>query len=249
MTTNGTDALLVQSTSPPALKVLAPSRISDLPTAEKPRERLQHYGAGVLSTAELLAILVRTGTQGASALEVGQQLVNRFGLAGLVHANIDELCAVPGCGPAKAIEIKAALELGRRLGAHAPGETIHISAPADAAGLLMTEMSLLEQEHLRVVLLNTRHHVMTVHEVYKGSVSTSQVRIAEVFREAVRRNCPSIIVVHNHPSGDPTPSRDDIHLTRQLVGAGKLLEVSVIDHLIIGAQRWISLREKHLGFD
>jgi DNA repair protein RadC len=223
-------------------------RLRDMPNGEKPRERLEHYGAGALATAELLAIVLRTGRQGANALDIGQQLMAEFGLPGLARASIDELCRTPGCGRAKAVQIKAAIELGRRLMVQAPAELVQISTPADAAAMLLPEMALLEQEHLRVVLLNARNHVVGVHEVYKGSVSASPVRVAEVFREAVRRNCASIIVAHNHPSGDPTPSREDVHVTRQIVSAGQLLDIDVLDHLIIGHDRWISLRERGQGF-
>ncbi len=220
----------------------------DLPHSEKPRERLVRYGAGVLATAELLAILLRSGRPGASALDVGRQMVAHFGLAGLARASVHELSSVPGCGPAKAAQIQAAIELGRRLVAGAPDETLQIASPADAAEVLSPDMTFLEQEHLRVVLLNIKNHVLAVHEVYKGSVNASQVRVSEVFREAVRCNSPTIIVAHNHPSGDPSPSADDVQVTRQIVEAGRLLDIDVLDHIIIGRHRWVSLRERGLGF-
>jgi DNA repair protein RadC len=226
----------------------AAPRIRDMPATEKPRERLVSYGPTVLGTAELLAILLRTGRPGASALHLAQQLVADFGLAGLVRASVDELCRVPGCGTAKAVEIKAAIELGRRLAVQAPGETLQVSSPSEVASVLAAEMAYLEQEHLRVVLLNTKNHILGVHEVYKGSVNASLVRVGEIFREPVRRNCPSVIVAHNHPSGDPAPSAEDIHVTRQIVQAGKLLDIEVLDHIIIGHHRWVSLRERGLGF-
>jgi DNA repair protein RadC len=206
------------------------------------------HGPAALATAELLAILAGTGTKGASALDVGHELLARFDLGGLARSNVDEMCSVPGCGPAKAIRIMAAFELGRRVAVGRSGELPQLRCPADAAGLLQAEMSLLEQEHLRVVLLNVKNHVMGVHEVYKGSVSASLVRVSEVFREAVRRNCPAIIVVHNHPSGDPSPSAEDIHITRQLADAGRLLDIELLDHIIIGQHRWVSLRERGMGF-
>ena len=225
-----------------------PSLICDLPVHDKPRERLQRYGAGVLATNELLAILLRTGRQGASALDVGMQLVTAFGLAGLARASVEDLCRVPGCGPTKAVQIKAAIELGRRLLVQAPDQRLQVLVPADIAAVLMPEMAGLEQEHLRVVLLNVKHHVLGVHEVYKGNVKASLVRIGELFREAVRRNAAAVILVHNHPSGDPTPSAEDIQVTRQAVQAGRLLDIDVLDHLVIGDSRWISLRERGLGF-
>jgi DNA repair protein RadC len=223
-------------------------RLRDLPDGERPRERLERFGAGALATAELLAIVMATGRQGASALSVGQELVARFGLGGLARSTLEELCAVAGCGPAKAVQIKAALELGRRLVVQLPAEPMRLQSPAEVAALLAPEMSFLEQEHLRVVLLNAKNHLLAIHEVYKGSVSSSPVRVGEVFREAIRKNCPSIILAHNHPSGDPAPSPDDVRITRQVVAAGQLLDIEVLDHLVIGDRRWVSMRERGLGF-
>ncbi len=223
--------------------------IQDLPADERPRERLQQYGAAALSNAELLAIIIRMGVEGQSAVVLGQQLLAHFnGLRGLAQASIDEICALKGVGPAKAVQIKAALELGRRLIVEAPEERPQITSPADAANLVMLDMSLLEQEHLWVLLLDTRNHVVDVVRLYQGSVNTSLVRVAEIFREAIKRNCVAIIVAHNHPSGDPTPSPEDVRLTRQIYEAGKLLDIELLDHLIIGHQRFVSMKERGLGF-
>lgn len=223
--------------------------IQDLPVDERPRERLQQYGAASLSNAELLAIIIRMGVEGQSAVVLGQQLLAHFnGLRGLARASIDEICALRGVGPAKAVQIKAALELGRRLIVEAPEERPQITSPADAANLVMLDMSLLEQEHLWVLLLDTRNYVVDVVRLYQGSVNTSLVRVAEVFREAIKRNCVAIIVAHNHPSGDPTPSPEDVRLTRQIYEAGKLLDIELLDHLIIGHQRFVSMKERGLGF-
>jgi DNA repair protein RadC len=219
-----------------------------MPSREKPRERFLRLGAPALSTAELLAILLGSGLRGASALDLGQAIVARFGLGGLGKAGVEDLGRLPGLGPARALRIGAAVELGRRMASHAPVERRRIRAPADVAGMLSAEMAALEQEHLRVVMLNIRHEVLGVHEVYKGSLSASPVRVAEVFREPIRRNVASIIVVHNHPSGDPDPSPDDVRITRQLVEAGRLLDVEVLDHLVIAERGWASLRERSLGF-
>ncbi|MBK6768036.1 MAG: DNA repair protein RadC [Ardenticatenales bacterium] len=225
------------------------TRIRDLPTDDLPRERLTRHGGGALSTAELVAIVVRSGGRGNSALQIAQDLVARFGLRGLADAPVDDLCTVAGCGPATAVQIKAALELGRRLVVPPPDARHRITAAADIARLLTPEMGSLDQEHLRVVLLTTRHDIVAVHEVYKGSVNQSQVRPAEVFREAIRRNAPAVIVVHNHPSGDPAPSHDDILLTRQLVQVGRLLGVRLLDHVVIARHGWVSLREVGQGFE
>jgi DNA repair protein RadC len=225
---------------------LGPTRIRDLPAGEQPRERLIRYGAGALATAELLAILLRTGLRGSSVLDMAQHIVARFGLAGLARASVAELCQVPGCGEAKAVEIQAAIELGRRLVAQTPDDPPQVTCPADAAALLTPQMGLLEQEHLRVILLNMKNYVLGIHEVYKGSVSASPVRIGEVFREAIRRNGSAMVVAHNHPSGDPTPSTDDIFITRELVQAGELLDVTVLDHVVIARRGWVSMRERGL---
>ena len=224
--------------------------IRDLPQNERPRERLQHIGAQAVATAELLAIVLRTGSGNENALRLAERLLHRFGdLTGLARASLPELQEVHGVGPAKAVEIKAALELGRRLTAQTPEERPRITCPSDAANLLMSEMSLLEQEHLRVLLLNTRNEVLRIHTAYIGSLNTSVVRIAELFRPAIRDNAAYIIVVHNHPSGDPSPSPEDIRVTREIAKAGKLLGIELLDHVVIGQHRFVSLKERRLGFD
>jgi DNA repair protein RadC len=223
--------------------------IHDMPAGERPRERLEHYGPEALSTAELMAILLRTGSQGENVLALATRLLIEFGgLAGLTRASFSELAAVRGMGQAKAAQLKAGLEMGRRLLIAAPDERPQINSPADAANLLMLEMGYLEQEHLRVLMLDTKNRVLGSPTVYKGNVNTSVVRVAEVFREAIRHNSTALIVAHNHPSGDPTPSPEDVRITRQIVEAGNLLGVEVLDHLIIGQGRYVSLKERGLGF-
>ena len=224
-------------------------RISDLHEADRPRERLAALGPQALTNAELLAILLRVGVQGENAVEVGQRLLKKFnGLNGVHRAPFKELMDQHGLGEAKAAQIKAAIELGRRLTLEAPQERPAINSPADAAALIQYEMSALEQEHLRVILLDRRNRVLEVVEVYKGSVNSSQVRVGELFKDAIRANASAIIVAHNHPSGDPTPSPDDVAVTRAIVQAGKLLDVDVLDHLVIGQAKWVSLKERGLGF-
>ncbi len=224
-------------------------RITDLHESERPRERLANLGPQALSNAELLAILLRVGVQGENAVQVGQRLLNRFGgLVGIHRAPYEELLQEHGLGEAKAAQIKAAIELGRRLTVESPEARPTINSPADAAALVQYEMSGLEQEHLRVLLLDTRNHLLDIAEVYKGSVNSSQVRVGEIFKAALRRSASAIIVVHNHPSGDPTPSPDDVAVTRAFVQAGKLLDLEVLDHLVIGQGRWVSLKERGLGF-
>jgi DNA repair protein RadC len=179
-------------------------RITDLHEAERPRERLASLGPQALSNAELIAILLRVGVPGENAVQVGQRLLQKFGgLAGLHRAPIEELTGQHGIGEAKAAQVKAAIELGRRLTLESPEARPTINSPADAAALVQYEMSALEQEHLRVILLDTRNHVLDTVEVYHGSVNSSQVKVGEVFKAAIRRNAPALIVVHNHPSGAP----------------------------------------------
>ncbi len=223
-------------------------RIADLPAQERPRERLVRLGAEKLSDSELLAILLRVGVAGESAVQVGQRLLHKYdSLFGIRMAPFEELCAQRGIGQAKAVQLKAAAEIGNRM-AKDPKSRETINSPEDAARLVAFEMSALEQEHLRVMLLDTRNHLLDTVEVYKGSVNSSQVHIGELFKAAIRRNASAIIVVHNHPSGDPTPSPDDVAVTRGILQAGKLLDVEVLDHMVIGNGKWVSMKERGLGF-
>lgn len=224
-------------------------RIKELPPSEQPRERLRDYGPSALSDAELLAILLRTGLQGMNVVQLAQKLLlEHGGWIGLQRLTFEELTRIHGLGEAKAAQLKAALEIGRRLLLAQPEQRPQISSPADVAALLMLEMAHLDQEHLRVVLLNTKNFVLKIEQVYIGTINSSAVRVGEVFKVALRMNAAALIVVHNHPSGDPTPSPEDVAVTRQLVEAGKLLDVDVLDHLVIGQGRWVSLRERRLGF-
>lgn len=223
--------------------------IKELPNSERPRERLVNYGASALSTAELLAIILRVGTLDENVIQMAQRLLVGFeGLTGLARAEPAELTATRGLGPAKVAQIKAALELGRRLVVESPEERPQIRSPADAANLVMSQMGLLEQEHLRTMLLDTKNRVLATPTIYIGSLNTNLIRVGELFRVAIRANCASLIVLHNHPSGDPTPSPEDVAVTKQIVEAGKLLDVEVLDHLIIGRQCFVSLKERGLGF-
>jgi DNA repair protein RadC len=224
--------------------------LRDMPQDDRPRERLMQVGATAVSSAELLAIILRVGSRNESVVQLASRLLAHFGgLPGLARASITELQAVKGVGPAKAIEIKAALELGRRLLAAAPEERAQITSPADAANLLMSEMMFLEQENLRLILMDTRSRVLSSPTIYVGSLNTSVIRIGELFRAAIKENAAAFIVAHNHPSGDPSPSPEDVNVTRQLVQAGKLLDIPLLDHIIIGRQRFVSLKERGLGFE
>lgn len=224
-------------------------RITDLRASDRPRERLASLGPQALSNAELIAILLRVGVPGENAVQVGQRLLQTFGgILGIHRAPFVNLIHQHGIGEAKAAQIKAAIELGRRLTLESPNERPTINSPADAAALVMYEMAALEQEHLRVMLLDRRNRVLEITDLYRGSANSAQVRVGEVFREAIRKNASALIVIHNHPSGDPTPSPDDVALTRAIVQAGKMLDVDVLDHLVIGQGRWVSLKERGLGF-
>ena len=223
--------------------------ICDIAEGERPRERFLQVGASGMSQRELLAILLRHGPPGDGVMVLADRLLREFGgLAGLARASLQELQRVRGMGQVKAIEIKAALELGKRMIYSTPDQRPQIKTPADAAQLLMLEMGLLEQEEVRTLHLDTRNRVVSMSMVYRGSLNAASMRIGELFKEAIRNNCASIIVAHNHPSGDPTPSAEDVRATRSMVEAGKLLDIEVLDHLVIAHNSYVSLKERGLGF-
>lgn len=225
-------------------------RITDLSTSDRPRERLAALGAEALSNAELIAILLRSGIVGQNALELGQRLLtDAGGLAGLHRMSYLELRRRRGIGQAKAAQLKAAIELGRRMAASSPEERPLVQSPEQAAALIQFEMGALEREQLRVLLLDTRNRLMRIVEVYRGSLNTSLIRVGEVFRDAVRANAAALIVAHNHPSGDPSPSAEDVAVTKAIVEAGKLLDIEVLDHLVIGQSRYVSMKARGLGFE
>ncbi|MFN8675235.1 MAG: DNA repair protein RadC [Thermomicrobiales bacterium] len=216
---------------------------------ERPRERLKLRGPAALSDGDLLAIILNTGIVGETVTDLSQRLLAEHGgLRGLFRLEVSELAAIRGLGDAKAVRLKAALELGRRLAALSPEDRAQVTSPDDVANLLQIEMAALEQEQLRVVLLDTKHRILGARTVYQGSVNQAQVRVGEVYRDAVRQNATAIVAVHNHPSGDPTPSAADVSLTVELVRAGEMLDIDLLDHLIIGQGRWLSLRRLGLGF-
>jgi len=212
---------------------------------ERPTSRIINYGAGAVSQIELLASLIG----GSRQLEIADEVVRRFGtIREIVKASITELSTIKGMGQGKAARLKAALELGRRLMTTPVDSRPQIASPADAANLLLLEMGALEKEQVRVIVLDTRNRVIEISTIYVGSLNTSVVRVAELFRPAIKLNAAAVIVVHNHPSGDKSPSPQDIQLTKMLVEAGKLLDIEVLDHLIIGGQSFVSLKERGLGF-
>jgi DNA repair protein RadC len=229
----------------PLIISIAPDpRLARLPAPEQPVRRVAERPSAC-NRVELLAALIG----GPNQIETAEHLLAAFGsLRAMAAATADELATVKGVGPQTAVRVRAALELGVRLAAETPEERPAIHSPADAAALVLPEMSALEQEHLRVILLDTRNRVLEIVGVYQGSVNSAQVRIGEIFRPAIRRNAAAFIVVHNHPSGDPTPSPDDVAVTRAIVQAGKLLDIPSLDHLIVSAGGYVSLKERNLGF-
>ncbi len=226
--------------------------IRELPTEERPRERLRARGPAALSNAELIAILLRTGCNGTSAVHVGENLLARLnGLTGLRRASHGEIAEQKGVGAAKAAQILAAIELGKRVIGAGGSERRVVRAPEDVYSLLFAEMALLEEEHLRVILLNSRNEVVGTKDVYQGNVNSVIVRTGDLFREAIREACPTVVIVHNHPSGDPSPSPEDARLTRDVVNAGKMLGIEVLDHVVLGrhAPYFVSLKNRRLGFE
>ena len=225
--------------------------VRDLPLEERPREKLVSYGPSALSNAELLAILLRTGTRGESVLRLAERVLaycKDRGLAAMVHMSVEELAKINGLGPGKAATILAAVELGRRLSvAEARIEVIH--GPEDAARFAMPHFRHATKEHFAVLLLNTKNHILARPLISQGSLTASVVHPREVFEAAVRHSAASMILLHNHPSGDPSPSREDIAVTQRLVKAGQVMDIPVLDHVIIGNNSFASLKEKGLMGD
>ncbi|EYE88457.1 hypothetical protein Q428_07695 [Fervidicella metallireducens AeB] len=219
--------------------------IKDIPVEDRPRERLIKYGAEVLSNAELLAIILRTGTKSESAINIANRILSsKDGLEFLVNSSVQELSSIKGIGDAKAAQIKAAIEIGKRMRNYRSDKKFKITSPADAAELVLEDLRYLKKEYLRVIFLNTKNIVIDVKDLSIGSLSSSIVHPREVFCEAIKKSTSSIIITHNHPSGDPTPSQEDINITKRLCEAGKIIGIEILDHLIIGDGCYISLKEK-----
>lgn len=219
--------------------------IRDFPKEERPRERFIQDGPGSLSNQELLALLLRTGTKDESVLQLANRLISTFeGLRLLKDASIEEITAIKGIGEAKAIQILASVELGKRVSSLNYQDRYVIRSPEDCANYCMDEMRFLSQEHFVCLYLNTKNQVLHKQTVFIGSLNASIVHPREVYKEAFRRSAASIICLHNHPSGDPTPSREDIEVTKRLVECGKIIGIDLLDHLIIGEKKFVSLKEK-----
>lgn len=222
-----------------------PLTMKELPVAERPRELLLAKGPAALSNADLLAILIRTGTSRESVVRLAEQLLAKHGgLAGLGSLDPKEMSRLKGIGPVKAVTVAAAVELGKRLAALAGSERPVIRSPQDAADLMLPRLRFEKKELFAALLLSTKNHVLATPVLAMGTLNASIVDPRELFREAINHNAASIILVHNHPSGDPSPSADDIALTRKMAEAGRLLDVSVLDHVIIGDGKYVSLKEK-----
>ncbi|BCG60507.1 RadC family protein [Paenibacillus sp. URB8-2] len=221
--------------------------LRDLPHEERPRERMMQYGAESLSQTELLAILLRTGTRRESAIHVAQRILGQVGgLRRLADLSIEEMMQIKGIGPAKAVQLKAGMELGRRMANTRLDQPVTIRSPHDAADILTEQLRYLQKEHFVCLFLNTKNHVIAQETLSMGSLNASIVHPREVFRAAIKCSSASIICAHNHPSGDPTPSPEDIALTRRLLEAGEIVGIDVLDHLIIGDDGFISMKEQGL---
>ncbi|MFD2670488.1 RadC family protein [Marinicrinis sediminis] len=219
--------------------------LRDVPLEDRPRERLLQFGAQAVSNTELLAILLRTGTVSESAVHLAQRIFSEVGgLRALVDSSVDQLTDIRGIGPAKAVQIKASIELGRRLSRASLDEHPVIRTPEDAAMLVMEDLRYLQKEHFVCLFLNTKNHVVGQETLSMGSLNASIVHPREVFRAAIKRSSASIICVHNHPSGDPEPSPQDLDMTKRLMDAGEIIGIEVLDHIIIGDQQFISLKQK-----
>jgi len=219
--------------------------LKDFPKDERPRERFIKLGPQNLSNQELIAIILRTGTKAESVIQLAQRLIKEFeGLRMLKDATLEELTKIKGIGKAKAIQLLAAVELGRRINSLTNEERYAIRSPEDGANYVMDEMRFLNQEHFVCLYLNTKNQVIHKQTIFIGSLNASIVHPREVFREAFRRSAASIICLHNHPSGDPTPSREDIEVTRKLKECGRMIGIEILDHIIIGDKKYVSLKEK-----
>ena len=224
------------------------SSFKSLPPNERPRERMLSLGAATLSNVELIAVLLRTGTATDNVLQVAEQiLIKCGGLAGLMRATHTDLMKIDGMGPTKATQIMAVVELAKRAMILPAAARVVIDKAEDAARLFM-DMQFLEQEHVRILLLDSARRVIASPTIYIGTLNSSVLRVSEIFRDAITRNSAAIVMAHNHPSGDPTPSPEDMELTHTLIAAGKLLDIQVIDHLIMGHNQWVSMKAMGLSF-
>lgn len=221
-------------------------KVIDIPKEERPIEKLLLNGPEVLSNAELLAVILRTGTRGENVISLSTRILSEFdGLSGLLETDINEITNIKGIKNIKASQILAMGELFKRISSlNLLKKNINISSPSDISKLLMNEMVGLKQEILKVIMLDTKNNVIGIKDVFKGSLNTSIVHPREIFKEALKKSSSSIIICHNHPSGDPTPSKEDINITIRLKECSKIMGIDLLDHLIIGKYKFVSLKEK-----
>lgn len=222
--------------------------IKDMPLNERPREKLYKYGSKSLSNAELIAVIIRTGSRNETAIQISQNLISmdKKGIGFLSDASFEELTSVKGIGKCKAAQIISAIELGKRIAAQGGEDKIKVTSPTDIVNLIMEEMRFLKKEHFRIAILDTKNHIITIEEISIGNLNSSIVHPREVFNIAIRRSANSIILIHNHPSGDPTPSREDINITNRLIEAGSIIGIRVLDHIIMGNNRYLSFKERNI---
>ncbi|MBP7213535.1 MAG: DNA repair protein RadC [Anaerolineaceae bacterium] len=221
-------------------------KIEDLQESDKPRERMATVGVQALSNAELLAVLLNSGTRDLSAIDLGSKLLNDFGgFKGLHRADLSSLMEVKGVGLAKAARIKAAVEVGYRLSKERDDEPVLIKTPEDIYEVVGFEMESLSQEELWLLMLNSRNRYLGKEKLYKGSQDATTVRVGEIFKEAVRKNVYAIALVHNHPSGNPAESPEDVNMTRAVIEAGRILDIRLLDHLIVAGDNFTSIRRNH----
>ncbi|NMB08698.1 MAG: DNA repair protein RadC [Tissierellia bacterium] len=222
--------------------------IKDLPLSERPREKLEKYGVKSLSNAELIAVIIRTGYGEDTALDLANKLLSmdKSGISFLSHAEIEELTSIRGIGLCKAAQIQAAIELGKRISANLGEGRIKVDSPLVVVDLLMEEMRYLKKEHFKTIILDTKNQIISIENISIGNLNASIVHPREVFNIAIRKSANAIILVHNHPSGDPTPSTEDINITHRLIDAGNIIGIKVLDHIIIGDNKYISFKQRNI---
>ncbi|AFS78020.1 DNA repair protein RadC [Gottschalkia acidurici 9a] len=218
------------------MKIESKYTMKDLPENERPTEKLVNHGAMSLSNSELIAVIIRTGSRDHSVIELANQLLStrEDGIASLADSSIEEIIRVKGIGNCKAAQILAAVELGKRIVLSEAKNKKKITSPLDIVDFFMADMQYLKREHFKIVMLDTKNHIIGVEEISVGNLNSSIVHPREVYKQAIKRSSASIILVHNHPSGDPTPSKEDINITRRLMESGEILGIRVLDHIVIG---------------
>lgn len=222
--------------------------IKDLPLSERPREKLLAIGPGGLSNAELLAVIIRTGTGNETAIEVSRRIISMDtrGISFLGDAHVEDLTEVKGIGKCKAAQILAAIELGKRIKRVTPFDKTRVTSPEIIANVVMEDMKPLQKEHFNIAILDTKNQIIGIENISIGTLNASIVHPRDVFKVAIKKNANSIILIHNHPSGDPAPSNEDINITKRLIEAGNIIGIKVIDHIIVGNDVFLSMKEKNL---